>query len=360
MTLKVIQWATGSVGRASIECILAHPDLELVGCWVHSPYKAGKDVGELLGVEPIGVTTTNNIDDIIAMDADAVMYAPLFPRAKHVCALLRSGKNVITPLGWFYPDDEDAKRMNAACAEGGVSLHGTGMDPGAVTEVLPLLLSAMSSAVTFVRGEEISDIRSYGSPDVVRHVMMFGGTPQEALGGPMLSMLDAGYTQSVRMMTDTLGLDPETVRIETTLEVAVATAPIESPIGTIEPGQVAGQRFFWDGYVGQDKVARVGVTWLMGEENLDPAWTFGEQGERFEFEVKGNPDTYIAITSWHPTSIEEGLKRNPGLVATAAHCVNAIPYVCAAPTGVRTSVDLPMVAGRADSRLLATPNTSAG
>jgi len=119
--------------------------------------------------------------------------------------------------------------------------------------------------------------------------MMFGGTREEALSGPMLSMLDAGYTQSVLMMTDTLGLHPDDVRIETTLEVAVATAPIESPIGTIQPGQVGGQRFFWDGYVGEEKVARVGVTWLMGEQNLDPAWSFGEQGERFEFEVRGNP-----------------------------------------------------------------------
>lgn len=90
----------------------------------------------------------------------------------------------------------------------------------------------------------------------------------------------------------------------------------------------------------------------MGDKNLDPAWSFGEQGERFEFGVRGNPDTYIAIMSWHPTSIEEGMKRNPGLIATAAHCVNAIPYICAAPTVVRTSVDLPMVAGRAHSRLL--------
>ena len=64
MTLKVIQWATGSVGRASIECILAHPELELVGCWVHSPQKAGKDVGELLGIDPIGVVTTGSIANV--------------------------------------------------------------------------------------------------------------------------------------------------------------------------------------------------------------------------------------------------------------------------------------------------------
>lgn len=353
MTLKVIQWATGSVGRESVACILEHPELELVGCWVHSPDKAGKDLGEVLGRTPLGVTTTTSIDDILDLDADAVMYAPLVPRGREVDALLRSGKNVITPVGWFYPHGSELDRMNEACRAGGVSLHGTGMDPGAVTEVLPLILSAMSSGVTFVRGEEISDIRAYGSPDVVRHVMMFGGTREEALSGPMLDLLDGGYSQSVLMMTDALGFDPTAVRIAKTLEVAVATAPIDSPIGTIEPGQVAGQRFFWDGYVGDDHVARVGVTWLMGEENLDPAWTFGEKGERFDVEVQGSPNTYLAITDWHPTSLEQGLRQNPGLIATAAHCVNAIPYVCAAPPGVQTSLDLPLVAGRANSRLLA-------
>lgn len=352
MTWKVIQWATGAVGRESIRCILEHPELELVGCWVHTPEKAGRDVGELIGGPPVGVLATSSQDEILAMDADAVMYVPLLPRGKEVAALLRSGKNVVTPVGWFYPAPEELAAMNAACADGGVSLHGTGMDPGAVTEVLPLVLSAMSSGVTFVRGEEISDIRGYGSADVVRHLMMFGGTPEQAINGPMLEVLGGGYTQSVRMMTETLGVDFDDVEIRTVQETAVATAPIESPIGTIKPGEVAGQRFFWDGYLGDHHLARAGVTWLMGEENLDPAWNFGDLGERFEFEVKGNPDTFISITSWHPSTLEQGLQRNPGLVATAAHCVNAIPYVCAAPTGVRTSVDLPMVAGRISSHLV--------
>lgn len=351
MTLKVIQWATGSVGQASIECILEHPDLELVGCLAHSESKSGKDVGELIGIEPIGVTVTNNVDEILAAEADAVMYSPLVPRGKEVAALLRSGKNVVTPVGWFYPNAEETARINEACAEGNASLHGTGMDPGAITEVLPLILSAMSSGVTYVRGEEISDIRGYGSVDVVRDVMMFGGTPEQAVGGPMLDLLDGGYRQSLAMITDTLGLRPDEVRVERLLETAVAAAPIESPIGTIPPGRVAGQRFYWDAYVGDHKIARVGVTWLMGEENLDPPWTFGPLGERFDVEVRGTPDTVIAITSWHPDTLEEGLARNPGIVATAAHCVNAIPYVCAAPAGVRTSVDLPMIAGRVHSRI---------
>lgn len=353
MALKVIQWATGSIGRESIRCIREHPELELVGCWVHSPEKAGRDVGELIGGPHVGVTTTASMEEILSMHADAVMYSPLLPRGKEVAALLRSGKNVVTPVGWFYPTPAERERMDAACLDGGVSLHGTGMDPGAVTEVLPLLLSAMSSGVTFMRGEELSDVRKYGSTDVVKNLMMFGGTPEHAMNGPMMEVLGGGYSQSLFMMTDTLGIDPDDVEIKTVQETAVATAPIESPIGTIQPGEVAGQRFFWDAYIGEHHVARAGVTWLMGEQHLDPPWEFGALGERFEFEVKGDPDTFVSITSWHPHSLDDAFDRNPGLIATAAHCVNAIPYVFAAPAGVRTSVDLPMVAGRISSRISA-------
>src|SRR6476619_3064811 len=90
MALRVVQWATGSVGVAAIKGVLEHPELELAGCWVHSKDKAGKDVGEIIGTEPLGVTATNSLDDILALDADAVIYAPLLPNLDEVTALLRS------------------------------------------------------------------------------------------------------------------------------------------------------------------------------------------------------------------------------------------------------------------------------
>lgn len=103
MAIRVVQWATGGVGRAAIEGVLAHPDLELVGAWVHSESKHGKDVGALIGRDPIGVKATTSMDDILAMDADCVVYSPLLPNEDEVVALLRSGKNVVTPVGWVYP-----------------------------------------------------------------------------------------------------------------------------------------------------------------------------------------------------------------------------------------------------------------
>ena len=351
MALRVIQWATGSVGKAAIDCIVKHPELELVGCWVHSKDKNGKDVGDVVGTDPLGVTATSAVDEILALDADAVVYAPLMPNPDEVAALLRSGKNVVTPVGWFYPSEREAAPLAEACAEGNVSLHGTGINPGGITETFPLMLSAMSSGVTFVRAEEYSDIRTYGAADVVRWIMCFGGTREEAENGPMLKLLTGGFLQSMQMVLDTLGL-ADRAEVRSLHGVAVATAPIDSPIGTIETGRVAGQRFHWEAVVDETVVVRIGVHWLMGEENLDPPWTFGAQGERFEVEVQGNPDTFLVVNGWQPETVEEGLVSNPGIVATAAHCVNSVPYVCAAQPGIVTSLELPLVAGRAHPDLL--------
>lgn len=345
MTWRVIQWATGGVGTAAIHAIRKHPDLDLVGCWVHSADKVGRDVGEIIGTDRIGVAATNDVEAILGMDADAVLYAPIYPDPDQVEALLRSGKNVVTPLGWFQPSEKERARMEPACLAGSSTLHGTGIDPGGATELFPLMFSAMSSSVTFVRGEEFSDIRTYNAPEVVRDLMGFGGTPEQALNSPMLPLLSGGFTQSVQMCLDVLGFAEAEIR--PSQDIAVATAPIDSPIGVIEPGQVAAQRFAWEAFVAGRRVVRVAVNWLMGEENLDPPWTFGPDGQRFEIEVDGDPGMRAVVHGWHPATIEEGLVRNRGIVATAAHCVNSIPYVCAAEPGIKTYADLPLIAGRA-------------
>ena len=346
MALRVVQWATGSVGEAAIRAVLEHPDLELVGCWVHSKAKADRDVGEVIGVQPLGVITTDSVEQILAMDADAVVYAPLLPNADQVAALLRSGKNVVTPLGWFYPSESEATPLEEAARAGNATLHGAGIGPGAATELFPLLLSVMSTGITHVRAEESSDLRTYGAPDVLRHVMGFGGTPEKALTGPMQKLLNGGFVQSVRLIVDRLGFAAEPV-IRTSQQIAVATAPIDSPIGVIEPGEVAGRRFCWDAVVTNAIVVRVAVNWLMGEDHLNPAWSFGPAGERYEIEVRGHPNTFVTIKGWQPASVEEGLMSNPGVVATAAHCVNAIPATCAAEPGVKGFFDLPPLTGRA-------------
>jgi len=351
MSIRVIQWATGNVGRVAIEGICSHPELELVGAWVHSAAKAGRDVGEVCGLGPLGVSATQDVEELLALDADCVLYAPILAKPDEVRRILESGKNVVTPLGWFYPKSLDVVELEAACQKGGVSLHGTGIHPGGITERFPLMVSALSRAITHVRAEEFSDIRTYGAPEVVGEVMLFGKSPEEASRSPMLAVLGGGFMQSIDMIADALGLrlDPEKRARQ---ESAVATAPIDSPIGPIQPGRVAAQRFTWEGLVGGEPVITARVNWLMGQEDLDPPWQFGPEGERFEVEVRGDPTVRLHFHGLHPESIEAGLERNPGIVATAIHCVSAIPAVCAAPPGIRTYLDLPLVAGRAAPELL--------
>jgi hypothetical protein len=350
MVYRVVQWATGGVGVAAIKGVLEHPDLELVGCWVHSEAKNGRDVGELIGSEPIGVAATNSVDEILALEADAVVYSPLMPNPEEVIALLRSGKNVVTPVGWFYPGERESGPLREAAVAGGATLHGTGIAPGGISDKFPLMMSIMSTGVTFVRAEEFSDLRTYDAPDVVRYVMGFGDTPEKALSGPMQKLLDGGFIQSIKMIVDTMGFNADP-KIRARQEISVATAPIPSPIGDIQPGQVAGRKFHWEALVGDEVVVRVTVNWFMGQENLDPPWTFGPAGERYEMEAKGNPDFSVVIKGFQPETVEQGLELNNGIVATAAHCVNSVPAVCAAAPGIATYLDLPLISGKAAPHL---------
>lgn len=353
MKYRVIQWATGGVGCAAIQGIARHPELELVGCWVHSRKKEGRDAGELAGIAPNGVAATRDIDALLALDADCVLYSPIMADAAVVERILRSGKNVVTPLGWFFPwRGADFAALEVACHAGGVSLHGTGIHPGGITERFPLMVSALSGSVTHVRAEEFSDIRTYNAPAVISDIMLFGKTPEEAAQSPMVQFLATGFFQSIDMVAAELGVALDEKK-ETRHEIAVATKPIDSPIGAIPPGRVAAHRFTWEASVGGVPFMTVRTNWFMGQEHLDPPWTFGPQGERFEVEIQGDPPVKVSFHGLHPDTIEEGLRRNRGIVATAMHCLNAIPYVCRAPAGIRTYLDLPLVSGRAAPSVLA-------
>lgn len=352
MTIRVIQWATGGVGRAAIQGIVDHPELELIGCWVHSDAKVGRDAGEIAEVGRLGIETTQDLDALLKLDADCVLYSPVVANPEEVAAILRSGANVVTPLGWFYPfATRRAAELEAACREGAATLHGTGIHPGGITERFPIVLSALCRAVTHVRAEEWSDIRTYAAPQVVGEVMLFGKTPGEAAASPMIRMLGAGFTQSLDMVAAALGVTLDKEK-STRHEVSVATQPIESPIGPIPPGHVAAQRFTWEGTIGGTPFVTARTNWFMGDEHLDPAWSFGPEGTRFEIEITGDPGVKTTFHGLHPESLEAGLERNSGVVATANHCVSAIPATVAAEPGIRTYLDMPAYGGRAAPELL--------
>ena len=176
--------------------------------------------------------------------------------------------------------------------------------------------------------------------------MLFGKTPEDAQQSVMAKMMGDGFLQSIDMVADTLGFDLDAEK-RTTHEVSVSSEPVDSPIGVIEPGRVTAQRFTWEGLVRGEAVIQVTTNWFMGQGPFESGWSFGPEGERFEVEVKGDPSSLVTFHGWHPETIEQGLERNPGIVATAVHAVSAIPAACRAEAGVKSYLDLPLVAGRA-------------
>ena len=220
----------------------------------------------------------------------AIVYAPLLPDDALVARMLASGADVVTPLGWVHPWRTDVAALEAACAAGGSTLHGTGIHPGGITERFPLMVSALSQRITHVRAEEFSDIRTYGAPDVIRHIMLFGATPEEAADEPDGRVHGRRLPAVDRHARHRARLPRSTTAIGTRHEVAVATAPIDSPIGADRAGPGRGAAVHLGGdrrrRAGRSPCARTG-SWASSD--LDPGWTFGPEGERFEVEVTGDP-----------------------------------------------------------------------
>src|SRR5438067_2277791 len=126
---RVVQWATGNVGSRALRRVIEHPDLDLVGVWVHSPAKEGRDAGELAGAAPVGVKATNSIEDVLALRPDCVLYMPHVCDYDEICRILESGSNIVTTrmelqnIAAF--DPAACARIEAACQRGGASIHAT-------------------------------------------------------------------------------------------------------------------------------------------------------------------------------------------------------------------------------------------
>jgi len=98
---RVVQWTTGNVGQRSVIAAAANPELEIVGCYAWGPDKVGRDVGELCGIDPIGVLATNDIDALLALKPDCVVYNPKWPDVDHMVRILESGINITATAGFI-------------------------------------------------------------------------------------------------------------------------------------------------------------------------------------------------------------------------------------------------------------------
>ena len=341
--LKVIQWATGNVGNESLKAILMHPRMELTGLRVYSAEKDGVDAGRLCGMADTGVLATTDAASILTSDADCVVYMPRHADLDEVCALLRSGKNVISTAFLFYAESlEKAERekLRAACEAGNASVHGTGIHPGFVGMVLPLALSGMSRTIDKVRIVEKADWTYYASPRITFDNMRFGHPKEEAtLEANAFARFNAGiFEDQIWMLAKAFGATLDAVEIEQ--ELIESKSSYDVLAGRVEANTVSGQRYQWRGMADGKAILQIDALWTLGGE-YPQHWEKPREG--WTVSIEGDPSFrthFLPAASFErrDLSIEDHVHASD--IATAMQAVNTVPALCAAPTGIRGTFEL--------------------
>lgn len=339
-TYRVIQWATGKVGAIALRHFIENPTFELAGVLVTSASKAGKDAGELAGTSPTGILATDDVEAIIATQADCVHFTPARQDIDVVCRLLRSGKNVVSALGPFYPTHRcraDLELIEAACREGGTSFHGSGIHPGFAGDLLPLTLVRIMERVDRIYIYEVVD--QLANPSNYIEIMGFGRDCDELLASPSRQP-EAPYffAQSMALVAESLGRTID--NLTTKLEVAPAKNDIPFPGGVVKAGTVAGQHYEWTGWSRGVPLITYHFYWKMGNRDLEENWNCGEPGYRIV--IEGNPPMELRMPQ--PKTTDRGVRYISLWTAMAG--VNTIPSVCEARPGMVTHKDLGLVSPR--------------
>jgi 4-hydroxy-tetrahydrodipicolinate reductase len=334
-----VQWTTGNVGRQSVAAIAANPGLELVGCYAWSPDKAGRDVGELCGLGPLGVKATADVDALLALRPDCVVYNPMWPSIDELVRILGAGVNVVTTAAFINGRrlGPDRQRLVDACERGGSSLFGTGISPG-WAELLGIVLAGISSRIDKITISEAAHTALYDSPDTERPAGF--GRP---IDDPDLQKLTAEGTavfgEAVAMLADALGVELD--EVVCTAEHAKTTTDLDLGSWRIEAGCVAGVAASWQGRVGGRTIVELNVRWKKAPV-LEPDWKI-EDG--YLIEVQGLPTLRSTLQFLPPPDFAAKTLQDfmvLGHIMTAMPAINAIPRVVAVPPGIVSYTDLPL------------------
>lgn len=332
--LRVVQWATGNIGRKALRGVLEHPTLSLAGVLVYHPDKIGTDAGELCGVAPVGIRAVSDPADVVALDADCVLYMPRTLNADDVCRILENGTNVVTTCGEFrHPAAMDPalrQAVEAACQIGGSSIHSTGSSPGLISEAVPLVLTTAQRRLDRLVIDEYGDLSQRDSPEMLFDLMGFGRAmaPFEKFRADFLC---ASFGPSLQALAEALNLPLDNVTAHG--ELAATPTEVHIAAGTLEAHSVAAQRITVTGWRGGRELIEFRATWYC-TRRLEPAWKVDDTGWRVT--VQG--DAPLDVTIRMPIPLDQMAETTPGYTANRA--VNLVEAVCAARPGILSVVDL--------------------
>ncbi len=339
MAFRVVQWTTGNVGKRSVRAVAADPDLELVGCYAWSADKVGKDAGELCGIEPLGVAATNDVEALLALEPDVVVYNPMWPSTDEVVRILAAGVNVVTTAAFINGRGNlaERERILGACEQGGATIFGTGISPGFV-ELVGIATANVCDRIDKITIDEGSDTTLYDSP-ATELPCGFGRHMDDPELPGMAAQGTAVFGEAVALVADALGLELDDIVCEA--EYARATEDVVMDSWTIGAGHVAGVYASWQGRVADRTVIELNVRWRKGQA-LDPDWPIKEG---HVIRVDGRPTVTVTLEYLPPPDFEATTFADfmvLGMIMTAMPAINAIPHVVAAPPGIAAYTDLPL------------------
>ena len=349
MAHRVIVWGTGNVGVPALRIVLSNPALELAGVIVSNPAKVGRDAGELCGRPATGVRATSDVAAALASGADAVAYCASgdFRPTEAIDDIercLRAGLNVVSTSVYPLYDPTSApaelrERIGAACAAGNASVFVSGVDPGFVNDILPVLLAGFCERVDEIRAFELFNYSSYAQEDAVRNLVGMG-QPMDATP-PMLipgvpTMVWGG---AIRLMARGLGLELEDIREK--VEKRALPRTVETALGRFDEGTMGAFRLEIQGIVnGRPLLVVDHVTRIVND--VVPEWPVPKGDGAHGVKLTGRPN----LTVTFDPEDEEGSAAGGGNTTAAARIVNAIPFVCEAPAGMLDALQVPLATGR--------------
>ncbi|BBY19827.1 NAD(P)H-dependent amine dehydrogenase family protein [Mycobacterium stomatepiae] len=344
--MRVVVWSTGGVGSIAIDAICGRPDLELVGVWVHSPEKVGKDVGELAGGAPLGLAATNDADALIALGPDCAVYAASGPDRDGAAVpdyvrLLKAGINVVStsstslvyPPSYFAPNWRD--ELDAAAKAGQASFYVSGIFPGFASDQLALLMTTQSKRIRRITASEVALNDHYPVADVMMDGMGFG-RPLDF--EPILKtpgFIEIAWKAPIYLMAAGLGVEVEEIRAS--LDRELTDRDIEVAFGTIKAGTCGAVRTRAVGIVNGAEAIVIEHVIRMARD-VAPSWPTSECDATYRVDIEGDPDIHCEMTLGAAEGHAAG---HAAMASTAMRVVNAIPYVVDAPAGLLSSLDIP-------------------
>jgi len=331
--VKVAIWGFGAMGSGMAKMLLTKKGVDIVGVCDRNPARVGKSIFELLNIERgdrADVIINPEIDAVISeKSCDVVLTATdsftakAFPRLKHI---LEKKINVIsTAEEMAYPkaqNPELAEELDRIAKENGVSILGTGINPGLIMDLLVVVLTGCMTDVTEIEAKRVNSLSPFGH--AVMEEQGVGITVDAFNKGVADGTLagHVGFAESINMIGDAIGWKVE--KIETQMSPIVTTVDRKAPHGFAAAGDVAGVNMTGQGFV--DGAVKIN---MIHPQQIEPEMEGTFTGDYIT--LKGSPEVNMVIKP----EVEGGL-------GTIAMCVNMIPQIINADPGLKTMLDLPV------------------